>query len=599
MSSSAIRSAVFLLQFTVSSGALISQAPVGEQPSRDWWRVPAMDIIDSYAPGTSVNLVCVEHDCITYTTLSRIDKAVLLWNTDSDNVTIPSGNEWAMFAVFLSYDNALLDFVTKHDTSAKPLYLFVLPVDSNDDDVSAVFDVCLAQYIIRAVALVPRIIEMPGQEDLKSMLAYTFNPFINSSNCSDTTPSLIFSWNITDYLKAVIRPIPDRQVRNMRGCSIRVAARTSETNLMITPARSDAMGNWSLEGPWSRVFFAILQGMNARLDLRKADEENFPDEHEAADEMFFGRFSSNEERYLFFDFPSAARVQCYTYCVPRAETHDPVWFLLVGEYTVEVWLLMLLTMIAAAILYIPMQRWKSESLGFSLFYFFAAVNSSMHPRPKWDSARIVFVLWSLFVLVMTTAYQGTLQGFRTSPRQLDLVKTVGDLLESSLIIRGPPVLIKVLQNLYEDTSGYNLRSRLLPYAEGEDIDEESLSEQYVHMCSSVEFITLNLRKKRHSDGRLRYYKILHHCSLTQSEILVLLPKHSPFLPLLSEIILRLTEGGLLAHIMDVPEPFDIITVGVQAIGLSRLKSPLTLLGIGCSAAFLVFVAEIRGSMEWT
>ena len=54
--------------------------------------------------------------------------------------------------------------------------------------------------------------------------------------------------------------------------------------------------------------------------------------------------------------------------------------------------------------------------------------------------RFVLAMWLFFALVMCTAYQAVLRSLRAAPQLQDSLKTLEDLAQTDIVVRGPEVV---------------------------------------------------------------------------------------------------------------------------------------------------------------
>lgn len=237
---------------------------------------------------------------------------------------------------------------------------------------------------------------------------------------------------------------------------------------------------------------------------------------------------------------------------------------------------------------------KSQLPKHNFFYILSILVRISVQQPEPLEFRFIFLSWAFSSLIFSSAYEGSLVGFLTTPTFYPEIKTFQDIAESDLKITSDPSIMHFLQKSstrplqqlyknYEPVTSYN------------DAIHEVAFKRKSLFYSTRELLVYQSRSNVSlKDGQLPVHIVEE--SFGTFCLSYIMSKNSPYLPRINGIISRAAEAGFLGKWVD-----DTISNGYALgdllqentiLSLSHLQAPFYLFIVGHTLSLIVVAIEM-------
>lgn len=305
-------------------------------------------------------------------------------------------------------------------------------------------------------------------------------------------------------------------------------------------------------------------------------------------------------RSLVVEFTLPIVIDTLAFAVPNPKL-VPYWQILKEPLSFNVWIL-LFTVFALMSIFIVACDYAVHKLRIifkhklTCLALLSIILSMSLPRlPKRNLQRIVFILTSLFMLVMNASYQGSLISFMTNPRHYPEIDTFEALASSCLSIKTILPFIKFVEDTSNPTlkslasrtkqiSSYNAGLHSVCYKGDSALLSGKILLEYNKFVKYVD---------PYGDPLFHIVKeTIHHLLLGYA-----VPKGSPYLPRWNSIISRASEAGLIhkwlkeydrnkAHVFYLTKEKTVI------LAWKHLQTAFYILGVGLTFGVIAHIVEI-------
>jgi len=448
------------------------------------------------------------------------------------------------------------------------------------------------------------VVVVPFQD--KSLPIYTYFPFAASA-CFDPSPVLL--GHFTNSSECDVELFPRRKVWNLQHCILKVSAFT-------TPEIHFEGGH--MKGPYSSIIYDVANAMNFRSKFINTNGSvgaglaSTLQRTGLQGDVFTGRAHLGiallqPVDFQYLDYDSLAWTVCITWFAPSKLRKKSMWWLVIGEFALSVWGLLILDtifMIAAdtAIQRFSRQPQKYQYVYRYLYSWAALLQSSagtLHLSSV--SSRIVWISWLVSCLVISTGYLSALKSFRAAPIFENSVKTLQDLADAGFEAWYPQPFGRMIRELSINNV---TMSKLLSHSVSYSADK---SETMQAMLRSKQMTLLGMEIESRALARknnVELYPLPNTCMLTTSMHFFVMTKHSVFTEAVSTVMGRLTQAGIIQwrlgeyQTVSVSRNLTANYIQPKPINRANVYPCLLLLAGGLSVSALVFLSELLLSQIW-
>lgn len=282
-----------------------------------------------------------------------------------------------------------------------------------------------------------------------------------------------------------------------------------------------------------------------------------------------------------------------TWIVPTADEY-PKWTNLMFIYKIDVWLILIVSIIVNGISFWCFGR-KFEIIysfkhlstclvnSFSLVLFQGGLRT-----PKTTTIRILFLFWGFFSVIMYTVHQCKLISILTKPQYKPQINTLTQIIDTKLKIGFFPGSIFSLQgNQYE---GY-IRARFENCSINEEcVNKTAFERNYATLKNRRQLFYFMRQYYTFPNGRPMVYPFSTG-SVIMPHFNVL--KGYPLAKKFNKIILLLTSNGLVRKWdREIYDKTKIVPKTLTALSINHLLCGFLYLAVGLTIAFITFLCEV-------
>jgi len=424
---------------------------------------------------------------------------------------------------------------------------------------------------------------------------YTYFPF-REGFCFDPSPFQIASFTNTSVFN--IELFPERKVWNLQNCTLKVSSFNFNPGIYF-----DGTG---MHGHYSPVFRAVADAMNFSYEFLITDGwfggASGPNKTGVRGDVYTGRahlgftfFIPADLNYL--DYDALAMTGCLTWCVPGTFRNKSVWWLIVGEFTPEVWLLLFISAASIKLATIILAHWLNQVDGHnSDAVVYMNIWAALLQTPgnitqyKSISLRLVWVGWLVSSVVLSTLYLGAQKSLRTTRHSERSVKNLEELAETGFqawyagnlgkIVCESALTSPAVARMWSNSrtfppDQYGALFKLLRFGNITALLSDkvcrSLAEAYV--------------------TELELYPIPNACMHTSQINFFAMAKKSVFTETISIVMGRLTQAGLIQKSFAENKQASGADIKHTPITLRDMLPMNLLLGFGLLTSFLTLLVE--------
>jgi hypothetical protein len=319
-------------------------------------------------------------------------------------------------------------------------------------------------------------------------------------------------------------------------------------------------------------------------------------------DMIFGHILTNLDDHLVFDDTIIYSSDKFSWYIARANPY-PRWLSMARVFTPEMWLLLLIVIpVAAFAMKCLSQARGDESWSYvkSVLSFWAALLGSGADMPYSPRLRVFFLSWVIYSLAVNTVFQTYVTSYLVDPGLQHQIDNNEELYESNAVFAFPDTIDKFLTK--------ELSDKLKPRIQSDPV----VSLEYVANKDNfatvagkklVAFFSENLAQ---SGAKHEIFQFRE--DMFQLSTVMLLPKGSPFLDLINDMLTRLLEAGLIDKWYKDIITENQIKAGVRKIpvfiddyiplSLSHLQASFIFLFLGIGISTVVLLVEKFVRRDW-
>lgn len=426
---------------------------------------------------------------------------------------------------------------------------------------------------------------------------YSYFPYADGK-CGSTDSRVLGNCDELNLDKMYINKVP----KVFNGCPVRVNFFILEPAVMNTNSTVEDAKELGYEGLLFRI---ILQRMNlTEIPIVNNDSYGFKNPNgsytlgtfndlmnDIAD-VGYSRMFVNFSNYWDFDMSHVYFHERYAWHVPKAGPgaqwknlilvfEKTLWFLLIGMLVINIvvwWIFAKACKIEIGLVECALYSWYTLLMG--------SVSSVLLSRLK-----SLVISWTIFALLITTAYQSQFLTILMKPIYEDQVSNEEEILAARLdiiMLHEPYTIIQACLPLDEEI-----------YKRTKVIEFYALHELRMTFPSKLVTIQSEIRTKYLAskfyigpDGKVKIYIFKH--TFYNNPIVMYLQKGHPFTERFNEIILRVLSNGMFHKwLKDIDRTFKPVeNLESSAITMNHLIGAFFSLLIGISISSVVFIWEI-------
>jgi len=296
----------------------------------------------------------------------------------------------------------------KNSTKAK--FVILIECEESSSNIALILEHCWRYKFLNVVVI-------PSKN--KVIKIYTYFPF-REGMCFDHTPVLIDSFNNSSTFNNGI--FPRRKVWNLQNCTLKISSFDYHPIIYFE--------NMKMEGLYSPVFYAMAGSMNFSPQFVFTDEwfggVSGPKKTGVRGEVFSGRAHLGFTflgplDFDYLDYDSLPMTGCLTWCCPGSFKKKSLWWLVVGEFSPAVWMMLILSAAGTiatdfVIRKFGPQHWAKPNSGMYIKVWGALLQGSgVMPSYSTLPLRAFWTCWLILSVVLATAYLSTLKSFQAAP----------------------------------------------------------------------------------------------------------------------------------------------------------------------------------------
>jgi len=536
----------------------------------------ASDIIQRYHPSVDdIRIVC-ESACVTDEFVKSIRIPIRISNHRLEGnfllFLIPQ-SQYFITSVLGSSVNA---------TSSK--YVVLLDCD-NCVTVASVLELCWQNKLLNVVVALTQNNNTP---------IYTYFPFREGS-CFDPSPVLI-DWFVGSF-EFNVDLFPQRKVWNLHNCTLKVSSFTYGVV---------HIDGGQIKGPFARVFRAVAGAMNFSWDLiNVAGEEQFglisgPKKSGLRRDVYTGQAQLGFQflqpmDFHYLDYDSLAMTLCVTWCVPVTYKTKTLWWLVVGEFAPSIWFMLFISgviIIATDLVSQKNNRQPDAVYKYDMFLnVLGAFLQASGRSPRYSSfhLRTLWISWAMSSVVLSTAYIGALNSFRTAPVLKYAINNLEELADSEYqawYAKGLKEVIDINKAINPAVS--RLVSKAVMYSPDQRRD-------LINRLRSRNITALMMDKICHLTAmnlKVDLHPLPDDCMQMSTFHLFVMEKNSVYTEVVSILMGRLTQAGVVQKsVLEMKNSSASSNFHLRPLHVRAMLSAFVLLGGGLLFSLTVFVVE--------
>jgi len=440
-----------------------------------------------------------------------------------------------------------------------------------------------------------------------SVGVYTWFPYrLPSGRCGELLQLVLLdtylaAGNTTDrFLND--SPIFEQKIPyNLNGCSFRVSTLKFHPFIIFD--------NSTLDGSEIRLILSIADKMNVTLkfSVSLAPErkgQQLPNGTWTGlrgeiiyglSDMIFGHILTNLDDHLLFDDTIIYSSDKFSWYIARADPY-PRWLSMARVFTPETWLVLLIVIpVAAFVMKCLSQRGGNEIWSYvkCALSFWAVLHGAGTDVPYSPTLRVFFLSWVIYSLAVNTVFQAYVTSYLVDPGLQHQIDNAEELYESNAVFAFPDTIDKFLTE--------DLLDKLKPRIQADPVvclDYVSDKDNFATVAGKklVSFFSENLAQRGTKHEIFQFRE-----DMFQLSTVMLLPKGSPFLELMNDILTHLLEAGLIdkwykdiiienqikAGVREIPFLID----DYVPLSLSHLQASFIFLSLGLGISSVVLLVE--------
>ena len=436
---------------------------------------------------------------------------------------------------------------------------------------------------------------------------YTWFPYrLPSGRCGEFLQLVLLdtclaACNMTDrFLND--SPIFEQKIpHNLNGCPFRVSTLKFHPFIIFD--------NSTLDGSEIRLMLSIADKINVTLQLSVslAPERKGQQLRNGTwtglrgeiiyglSDMIFGHILTNLDDHLVFDDTIVYSSDKFSWYIARADPY-PRWLSMARVFTPEMWLLLLTVIpVAAFVMKGLSQRGGNDIWSYvkCVLSFWAVLLGAGTNVPYSPTLRLFFLSWVIYSLAVNTVFQTYVTSYLVDPGLQHQIDNVEELYESNAVFAFPDTIDKFLTK--------DLLDKLQPRIQSDPVvslDYVSNKDNIATVAGKklVSFFSENLAQRGTKHEIFQFRE-----DMFQLSTVMLLPKGSPFLELMNDILTHLLEAGLIDKWYNDIIIENQIKAGVRKIpfltddyvplSLSHLQASFIFLSLGLGISSIVLLVE--------
>ena len=312
-------------------------------------------------------------------------------------------------------------------------------------------------------------------------------------------------------------------------------------------------------------------------------------------DMIFGHILTNLDDHLLFDDTIIYSSDKFSWYIARADPY-PRWLSMARVFTPEMWFVLLTAIpVASFVIKCLSQRGGNEIWSYvkCVLSFWAALLGAGTDVPYSPTLRVFFLSWLIYSLAVNTVFQTYVTSYLVDPGLLHQIDNAEELYESNVVFAFPDTIDKFLTK--------DLLDKLKPRIQSDPVvclDYVSNKDNFATVAGKklVSFFSENLAQRGTKHELFQFRE-----DMFQLSTVMLLPKGSPFLELMNDILTHLLEAGLIDKWYNDIIIENQIKAGVRKIpvliddyvplSLSHLQASFIFLFLGLGISSVVLLVE--------
>lgn len=326
----------------------------------------------------------------------------------------------------------------------------------------------------------------------------------------------------------------------------------------------------------------------------------------------FSRLAFTNESAITFG--KETRFECYTWAVPiRAGKKRSIIMNYIDEFSFSFWLLFIISMIVAVFIIVSITTILGEHsrlqspLNAFIYLFGTILNQPIPINPKPWSLRLFIAFWLLYILVMSTAYQASLWSFMTIPWQVHNIRSLQDLLDSNLEIKGAQQMLNILSSIKSNNENVKTmikKLQVLPVSDFKDVIRNIETQRDFAVFGEKRHLSSYSKDMNKIFDKDRVY-FVDGCLMQSLMTLLLFPRGSPLYEPINTVLIHLIQNGLVQKFSAFPSDdveFELVRETINhETGIPKQSEQMTIaqcrgiffiLIMGYGISFVAFVCEI-------
>ena len=436
---------------------------------------------------------------------------------------------------------------------------------------------------------------------------YTWFPYrLPSGRCGELLQLVLLdtclaAGNMTDpFLNN--SPIFEQKIPyNLNGCPFRVSTLKFHPFIIFD--------NSTLDGSEIRLILSIADKINVTLTIKVSEAHERKGQQLSngtwtglkgeimygLTDMIFGYILTNLDDHLVFDDTIIYSSDKFSWYIARADPY-PRWLSMARVFTPEMWLVLLTVIPVAAFLMKRLsQRGSNEIWSYvkCVLSFWAVLLGAGADVPYSHTLRVFFLSWVIYSLAVNTVFQTYVTSYLVNPGLQHQIDNAEELYEPSAVFAFPDTIDKFLtKDLLDKLKPRNQSDPVacLGYVSSEDNFATIAGKKLVSFFSE----NLAQRGTKHEIFQFRE-------DMFQLSTVMLLPKGSPFLELMNDILTHLLEAGLIDKWYNDIIIENQIKAGIRKIpvliddyvplSLTHLQASFIFLFLGLGISSVVLLVE--------
>jgi hypothetical protein len=388
---------------------------------------------------------------------------------------------------------------------------------------------------------------------------------------------------------------------NIDGCPFRVSTLKFHPFIIYD--------NSTLDGSEIRLILSIADKINATLKLKVslAPERKGQQLSNGTwtglrgeimygfSDMIFGHILTNLDDHLVFDDTIIYSSDKFSWYIARANPY-PRWLSMARVFTPEMWLVLLTAIPVAAFGMKCLSQGGGDEIWSyvkCVVSFWAALLGAGADVPYSPPLRVFFLSWVIYSLAVNTVFQTYVTSYLVDPGLQHQIDNAEELYESNAVFAFPDTIDKFLTK--------ELLDRLKPRIQSDPVvclDYVANKDNFATVAGKklVAFYSENLAQRGAKHEIFQFRE-----DMFQLSTVMLLPKGSPFLELINDILTRLLEAGLIdkwyndiitenqikAAVREIP----VLTDTYIPLSLAHLQASFVFLFLGLGISSVVLLVE--------